>query len=539
MEDVAVDQLEGCLRVGALGGEDGVLLLGLLGSAPGELTDGEVGDGLLALVKLWGQVDAALAGFTSVFEARTVFAGDGARSTGSWIAARSEITAQAATRLAQRARGLRSCPHVAAAYEQGLIGTAKVGFVLAAREGVESLFAEREQELVELIRDLTVAHARLAVAQWRRLALATAGLDEDSEPCDEVANHLHLSRSSEGRHLLSGNLDAVGGAELAGHVAAEVTAMFASGAFAVGDGLVASQRNARALCYLVARGADPATVHGEARPSVSLIWDAADLLGRPAETSEEAMERRAMLADGTPVPRSVAERLLREGTVRDVLAVLAMDGSAQVLGVSRASRGANARQRRALGVQDQGCVFPGCSAPISWTDAHHTVAYERTKLTDLEQLALLCRFHHHLVHEGGFTLARDRHGVSVRRPDGTLIPRAGPGRQLHEPTTAELGLDPTRPGPVGVAQSDAHTGDATERPGRCGASRLRRLAEQLDHDERIAEWHGAQTERTGAELASRLTQIGLGPAELTGRAIDPSFVDHLDLDDRHQLFAPV
>lgn len=160
MEDVAVDQLEGCLRVGALGGEDGALLLELLGSAPGGLTDGEVSDGVLALVKLSGQVDAALAGFTSVFEARTVFAGDGARSTGSWIAARSEITAQAATRLAQRARALRSCPHVATAYEQGLIGTAKVGFVLAAREGVESLFAEREQELVELIRDLTVAHAR-------------------------------------------------------------------------------------------------------------------------------------------------------------------------------------------------------------------------------------------------------------------------------------------------------------------------------------------------------------------------------------------
>lgn len=465
MEGV-VDGPEQEMRAGGWSSPDAALLVELLGSVPGGLTDGEVGDGLLALVKLSGQVDAALAGFASVFEARTVFAGDGARTTGSWIAARSEITAQAATRLAQRARGLRSCPHVAAAYEQGLIGTAKVGFVLAARERVESLFAEREQELVEMIRDLTVAHARLAVAQWRRLALAAAGLDEDREPCDEGANRLHLSRSSQGRHVLSGNLDAVGGAELAGHVEAQVTAMFASGAFAAGDGLVASQRNARALCSLVARGADPATVHGEARPSVSLIWDAADLLGRPAETSEEALERRAMLADGTPVPRSVAERLLRHGTVRDVLAVFGMDGSAQVLGVSRASRTANARQRRALGVQDQGCVFPGCGAPVPWTDAHHTVAYERSKLTDLEQLALLCRFHHHLVHEGGFTLTRDHHGITVHRPDGTSMPRAGPGRQHQEPTTTEpapVPADPN-PDPGSLDPGDARAGDAPERP---------------------------------------------------------------------------
>ena len=530
MEDV-VDEPQHEMRAGAWSSDDGALLLELLGSTPGGLTDGEVGDGLLALVKLSGQLEATLAGFASAFEARTVFAGDGARTAGSWIAARSEITAQAATRLLRRARGLRSCPFVAAAYEQGLIGTAKVGFVLEAREGVESLFAEREQELVELIRDLTVAHARLALAQWRRLALAEAGLDEDAEPCDEGTNRLHLSRSSEGRHLLMGNLDAVNGAELAGHVEAEVTAMFASGAFAVGDGLVASQRNARALCALTARGADTATVHGEHRPSVSLIWDAADLLGRPAETSEEALERRAMLADGTPVPRAVAERLLREGTVRDVLAVFGMDGSAQVIGVGRAARTANARQRRALAVQDQGCVFPGCGAPVHWTDAHHAVPYEQSQLTDLDQLALLCRFHHHLVHEGGFTLTRDRCGISVRRPDGTLLPRAGPGRQVHEPTTAELTLDPADPDP-----GDARAGDAPGRPRSCGASRFRRLAEQLDHDERVAEWHGAQTDRTVGELRSRLTELGVDPAELAGWANDPSFVDHLD---RHQVSAPV
>ena len=188
-------------------------------------------------------------------------------------------------------------------------------------------------------------------------------------------------------------------------------------------GLAAQRPRLRAVA---ARGAGGATAHGEPRPSVSLVWDAADLLGRPADSCEEALERRCLLADGTPVPRAVAERLLREGTVRDVLAVFGMDGSAQVIGVSRASRRPNARQRRALDLQDQGCAFPGCEAPAHWADAHHTVAFEASRITDLDQLALLCRFHHHAVHEGGFTLTRDRHGITVRRPDGTLLPEPAP-----------------------------------------------------------------------------------------------------------------
>lgn len=40
-----------------------------------------------------------------------------------------------------------------------------------------------------------------------------------------------------------------------------------------------------------------------------------------------------------------------------------------------------------------------------------------------------CRFHHRLVHEGGFDLYRDAHGdIRFKSPDGRALPAAGPSK---------------------------------------------------------------------------------------------------------------
>ncbi|MGZ4126080.1 MAG: HNH endonuclease signature motif containing protein [Actinomycetota bacterium] len=61
---------------------------------------------------------------------------------------------------------------------------------------------------------------------------------------------------------------------------------------------------------------------------------------------------------------------------------------------------------------------PGCGTR-AFTHAHHIVWWERGGRTDLDNLVLLCSFHHRLVHEYGWTLARQRDGtVEWFRPDG-------------------------------------------------------------------------------------------------------------------------
>ncbi len=52
---------------------------------------------------------------------------------------------------------------------------------------------------------------------------------------------------------------------------------------------------------------------------------------------------------------------------------------------------------------------------------HHVVPWEHGGPTDLDNLLPLCeREHHHLVHEGHWTLTLDHdRTVTIHRPDGT------------------------------------------------------------------------------------------------------------------------
>jgi hypothetical protein len=88
----------------------------------------------------------------------------------------------------------------------------------------------------------------------------------------------------------------------------------------------------------------------------------------------------------------------------------------QPLEVGRSTRVIQPAQRTALAVRDGGCVFPGCSRPLAWCEAHHLVHWLHGGPTDLGNLALLCRAHHRAVHEGGWRLGRDSDGRLTATP---------------------------------------------------------------------------------------------------------------------------
>ena len=107
-----------------------------------------------------------------------------------------------------------------------------------------------------------------------------------------------------------------------------------------------------------------------------------------------------------------------------------------IVEINEPSRVISAALRRALGLRDSQCRFPGCCAKR--VDAHH-IRYRRHKgPTTLENLLSLCRFHHKLVHEGGYTISRGADG-DLRFYD----PR---GRHLHNRTdlVANDGADALR-----------------------------------------------------------------------------------------------
>ncbi len=77
--------------------------------------------------------------------------------------------------------------------------------------------------------------------------------------------------------------------------------------------------------------------------------------------------------------------------------------------------------RRAVVVRDRCCRFPGCRRPHPWCDGHHVRHWAEGGETSLSNLVLLCRRHHRLFHEDGFSVEMTEKGPLFRRPDASVI----------------------------------------------------------------------------------------------------------------------
>jgi hypothetical protein len=98
------------------------------------------------------------------------------------------------------------------------------------------------------------------------------------------------------------------------------------------------------------------------------------------------------------------------------------NAAGDTLDIGRKTRAIPPAMRRALDNRDQGCRFPGCTCSTRFTDAHHIHHWADGGDTKLQNLALLCRHHHRLVHEGGFSVERRGDELFFKRPDGREIP---------------------------------------------------------------------------------------------------------------------
>jgi len=98
---------------------------------------------------------------------------------------------------------------------------------------------------------------------------------------------------------------------------------------------------------------------------------------------------------------------------------------------------------RALQARDQGCRFPHCTHQ-RFVDNHHIHHRAHGGETTLTNLLQLCRFHHRLVHEGGYHIET--------QPDGTLI-FYRPDRQPLTPLTTTV-----TPGDDHIRTANHHDG---------------------------------------------------------------------------------
>ena len=146
-------------------------------------------------------------------------------------------------------------------------------------------------------------------------------------------------------------------------------------------------------------------------PSISVLID--------LETLTEGLHEHSICEteDGTPLPVSTIRRMACEA---DLIPVV-LGGDGRVLDVGRSRRLATDAQRTAIAAMHRTCVYPECQTSVDDCRIHHLTPWSAGGRTDLDDLAPACEPHHHLVHEGGWslTMTPDRVATWVR-PDGEI-----------------------------------------------------------------------------------------------------------------------
>jgi hypothetical protein len=141
----------------------------------------------------------------------------------------------------------------------------------------------------------------------------------------------------------------------------------------------------------------------------------------------------AAIENGGIVDPTIVERLLCDARVQ----VVAEDAAGRTIGIGRIRRIVPGWLARQVRYRDKGCRFSGCGT-TAFTEAHHVVFWRNGGRTDLDNLVLICSFHHKLVHEYGWRIEGDAEGeLRWYRGDGTRY-RAGPTRLPNDWRPMEL-----------------------------------------------------------------------------------------------------
>lgn len=359
----------------------------------------------------------------------------GYNSCAHWLAARTRLSLHTAREKVRAARALEDLPLISAAMARGELS------LCAVRALSRVATPENEAELLEAGRGCTVAQIERMVRAYRR-----RGPDDEAERERRRFQDRHFSifPDEDGMYVVKGLLPR------------EIASVLEKAMEAGGDALWrddrdraparllsdaertrrAGRRRADALGLLAERALqagfgghasaeadaegreEAASAAGDERDDVPVSGSRAEryqvMLHVEAGALDPDEPDGARLDDGTPVSYETSLRLSCDASL---VTVVHAPGSRhrhhhaepasphdhpRVLNIGRRTRTIPPALRRALNVRDQGCRFPGCG--LRFASAHHVIHWAHGGETSLRNYLLLCRHHHRLVHEEGWTV---------------------------------------------------------------------------------------------------------------------------------------
>lgn len=419
------------------------------------------------IVELAGSIHAAegeLVVLLAAFHDAKGWMGAGIRSLEHWLTLNAGFTAaegQSRAALSDRAAEL---PHLVDALRSGALSLG------AARRAARVATSDNDEQITGIA---TTATAPQAAAVFQHYAVVeeaarrrrrcpvdadTAESGGEESPADERGPQTWWRQwwDDHGHLMVDGRLDPTAGAQLVAALDAATQALMRDrGHPTEGTAHARSQPDAErsrlhehvarvdALGELAASalvGLQHRGLHGRGgeRFSVHVTVDAATLAG--------AAPGAGVFDSGHPVDASLVRSWLAEARM-DLL----LHDRGRPLWMSRESRVASTAQRRALLQRDHGCAFPGCGH-TRFVDAHHVLSWEQGGGTDLDNLVLLCRRHHRLLHAGEYSIDMiegrprflHREDRRAAHGDGHHDEPIGRRPRRHRPPLPPRPLDPSR-----------------------------------------------------------------------------------------------
>lgn len=337
---------------------------------------------------------------------------DGYSSMTAMLKHRMSLHPGEALRLVTRANGLGDAPVVAGSYGQGGLSGAQVDVLLEAKAMAPEAFARDESDLVAqaksipLIRDL-----RKHLDYW--LDRVAGDLLAGSRELVREARSLTLRRDGD-MVRVNGWYDIEAGETL--------RALLEPGPPAEEDTRSAPARRADTLLDIL-NGSSK-------RPHLIIHVDTGTLTGQTPGVSETS--------HGTFLTTDEIRRLACDSTLNRVI----FGPDSLPLDLGRTKRLVPDWLRAAVCARDMGCVFPGCDRPPQWCDAHHIQHWIDQGETSLENLILLCRHHHTLIHESGWKITGIPGQLKFWRPDGTQLGDQPPKPEPPQPQKPRVTSEP-------------------------------------------------------------------------------------------------
>ncbi len=322
------------------------------------------------------------------FDEKEYWAQQGLCSCAHWLNFKCGIGMAAAREKVRVAHALAELPKISEEFARGALSYSKVRAMTRIAD------EKNEDYLLMIAEHGTAHHVEKLVSKYR-----TAKRLQDAEIANEQYNNREVTHyyDHDGCLVIKARLPAEQGALIVKALEMAVDASFVEAETSEEPVPIAARR-ADAL-------AEIAETYMNNNESSGSTADRYQVVVHVGASTGRDLAPDAYIEDGPHVTAVTSRRIACDSSI----VAIKEDENGEPLSIGRRSRSIPPPMRRALRVRDKGCRFPGCTN-TRFVDGHHIKHWADGGETSLDNLVMLCRHHHHLVHEGGFVCEKSADG---------------------------------------------------------------------------------------------------------------------------------